>query len=308
MTGQIEIEIVTEDLQFPEGPIAMADGSVLLVEMRRQTLTRVYSDGKTEIVAELGGGPNGAAIGPDGAAYICNNGGFQWIQLPNGIFAPHGTADDYTTGSIQRVQLASGKVETVYTHCGGRRIRGPNDLIFDKAGNFWFTDYGKDNSEYQEFGAIFYAKSDGSSISLQRDHLRNPNGIGLSADEKTLYVAETWSARLWAMDIESPGVLAPNEELFSHGKVITTLPGLQALDSLALQEDGKICVANIINSGVTVFDPDGSYVHHPVPDPATTNICFGGPDMRTAWITGSLGGKLYKARWPKAGHRLNFNA
>ena len=76
----MDFEVVTEGLQFPEGPIAMADGSVVLVEIRRQTPTRVLPDGRQQIIARLGGGPNGAAIGPDGAAYICNNGGFEWID------------------------------------------------------------------------------------------------------------------------------------------------------------------------------------------------------------------------------------
>src|SRR5687768_18621708 len=68
-------------LQFPEGPIAMPDGSVLLVEIRRGTLSRVDTDGKVAVVADLGGGPNGAAIGPDGACYVVNNGGFLWSEL-----------------------------------------------------------------------------------------------------------------------------------------------------------------------------------------------------------------------------------
>ena len=73
----MELKLIADGLQFPEGPVAMADGSVILVEIRRGTLTRVTPDGKRSTVAELGGGPNGTAIGPDGAAYICNN-GFAW--------------------------------------------------------------------------------------------------------------------------------------------------------------------------------------------------------------------------------------
>ncbi len=72
-----EMREITDGLMFPEGPIAMPDGSVLLVEIARRTLTRVHKDGSKEIVAETGGGPNGAAIGPDGKCYICNNGGFR---------------------------------------------------------------------------------------------------------------------------------------------------------------------------------------------------------------------------------------
>src|SRR5262245_7737303 len=100
----MDVEVVTEGLQFPEGPIAMADGSVVLVEIKRQTLTRVRPDGSTEVIAELGGGPNGAAVGPDGAVYVTNNGGFEWAEA-GGLTTPHGTPADYRTGSIQRVDL-----------------------------------------------------------------------------------------------------------------------------------------------------------------------------------------------------------
>jgi gluconolactonase len=75
-----------------------------------------------------------------------------------------------------------------------------------------------------------------------------------------------------------------------------------------VEASGKVCVATILNGGVTVFDPDGSTEHHPVPDLICTNICFGGSDMRDAWITASSTGKLYRTRWPRPGLRLNFNA
>ena len=102
----MQFEVVTDGLQFPEGPIAMADGSVLLVEIRRKTLTRVFPDGRQEIVAEIDGGPNGAAIGPDGAVYVVNNGGFEWVKTPSGGVTTHGHAPhDYKSGSVQRVDL-----------------------------------------------------------------------------------------------------------------------------------------------------------------------------------------------------------
>ena len=102
---------IARGLRFPEGPIAMPDGSVVLVEIGRGTLTRVRSNGAVEVIAELGGGPNGAAIGPDGKCYVCNNGGFKWIDR-NGRLYPSEQPDDYRGGSIQRVDLISGKFET----------------------------------------------------------------------------------------------------------------------------------------------------------------------------------------------------
>ena len=76
----MNLEILATGLQFPEGPVVFDDGSVIFVEIKSGNLTR-YWNGKTEVVATLGGGPNGAALGPDGAMYICNNGGFEWSDF-----------------------------------------------------------------------------------------------------------------------------------------------------------------------------------------------------------------------------------
>lgn len=305
----LELELVTEGLQFPEGPIAMADGSVILVEIKRQTLTRVSPDGRQEIVAELGGGPNGAAIGPDGAVYVTNNGGFQWIEREDGMLAPHGTPADYAGGRIQRVDLASGAVTTLYDGCDGRPLRGPNDLVFDDAGGFWFTDLGKSNDEWMHHGHVLYAKADGSGITRVREGMVTPNGCGLSPDGKTLYVAETVTGRLWALDLAGPGTLAQTPDLWGGARVLGPLPGYQLFDSLAVEADGRVCVATLVNGGITAFDPaDGSHEHHAFPDAITTNICFGGDDMRTAWVTCSGSGKLYRCRWPRPGLKLHHNA
>ncbi|GGC45213.1 SMP-30/gluconolactonase/LRE family protein [Chelatococcus reniformis] len=305
----MQLELVAEGLQFPEGPVAMADGSVILVEIRRGTLSRVKPGGAVEVVAELGGGPNGAAIGPDGAAYVCNNGGFEWHVRPDGGVTPHGIPANYAGGSIQRVDLATGKFTTVYTEGGGRKLRGPNDLVFDKSGGFWFTDLGKADDERMDIGHLYYARPDGSEIIKARSGITTPNGCGLSPDGKVIYVAETRTSRVWAFDIEGPGKIRQPQDRFQPHKVMGPLPGYQFLDSLAVEADGRVCVATIINGGVTIFNPaDGSTDHVSVPDTLTTNICFGGPDMRDAWITASSTGKLYKGRWPRPGLKLNFNA
>lgn len=302
----MNIELIAEGFEFPEGPIAMADGSVILTEIKAQRLTRVWPDGRKETVVETGGGPNGAAIGPDGAIWITNNGGaFEWLER-EGLLIPGPTPASHTGGMIQRYDPTSGRLETVYDACDGRRLIGPNDLVFDKAGGFWFTDHGCSTPEGRKFGALYYAKTDGSHISRQRDHIISPNGVGLSPDEKAVYVADTQLGRLWAFDVESPGVLAPPPG-FAPGRVICNLPGYQLLDSLAVEAGGKVCVATIINGGITAFDPDGSTEHHAVPDLICTNICFGGPDMKTAWVTASATGKLYRCTWPRPGLKLNFN-
>ena len=303
----MDIELVAEGFRFPEGPIAMADGSVVLTEIAAGRLTRVHADGRKETLVETGGGPNGAAIGPDGAIYITNNGGsFEWIEQA-GLLIPGPTPPTHTGGSIQRYDIASGELTTLYDSCEGKRLVGPNDLVFDRQGGFWFTDHGCSTPEGRKFGALYYALPDGSRITRLREHFVSPNGVGLSPDESVVYMADTSLGRLWAFDVAAPGELAEGPP-FQPGRVVCNLPGYQLLDSLAVEAGGKVCVATIINGGITAFDTDGSTEHYPFPDLLCTNICFGGADMRDAWVTASGTGKLYKARWPRPGLKLNFNA
>ena len=301
------LSVVAEGLQFAEGPIWMADGSIILVEIKRRTLSRVASDGRVTVIADLGGGPNGAAIGPDGDVYVCNNGGFEWREVAGALIPGH-KPHDYAGGSIQRVNLKTGAVDTLYTHAGDQPLLGPNDLVFDQAGGFWFSDHGKTTAEHREHGALYYAQPDGSRIEKVRGELLGPNGVGLSPDETVLYLAETPTGRLWAFDTDGPGTVKPGPAPWLPGRVVCTLPGFQLLDSLAVEAGGQVCVGTLVNGGVTVFDLDGTATHHPFPDLAITNICFGGADMRDAWATGSSSGKLYKLRWPRPGLKLNFNA
>jgi gluconolactonase len=303
----MDFELVCEGLEFPEGPIAMADGSVVLTEIKGQRITRVRPDGSKEVLAEVPGGPNGAAIGPDGAIWITNNGGsFVWLDM-EGLCIPGPTPPTHTGGSIQRLDLTTGALTTVYDSCEGKRLVGPNDLVFDRQGGFWFTDHGCGTPDGRNYGGVYYARTNGSQISRQRDHLISPNGIGLSPDETVVYVADTQLGRLWAFDVAEPGVLAAGPG-FAPGRVVCNLPGYQLLDSLAVEAGGTVCVATIINGGITAFDPDGTVEHFDFPDLICTNICFGGADMQDAWITASSTGKLYKARWPRPGLKLNYNA
>jgi gluconolactonase len=244
---------ITSGLQFPEGPIAMPDGSVILVEIARETLTRVMPDGKQHIVAKMPGGPNGAAVGPKGKIYVCNNGGFNWIKRPDGRLFPGTQPATYKGGSIQTVDPETGKVETLYDSCDGRKLNGPNDIVFDNAGGFWFTDLGKTREYDNDRGAVYYAKADGSKIEQKVFPLERPNGCGLSPDEKTLYVVETPTARCWAFDLSAPGVIKDANGPYrgEKGRVIVGLGGYQMFDSLAVDSAGHICVATLITGAVS---------------------------------------------------------
>jgi len=301
---------LTDGLLFPEGPIAMDDGSVVLVEINRGTLSRVSPQGEVSVIAQCGGGPNGAAIGPDGHVYICNNGGFSWDTV-GGLLRPVGTPDDYVGGSIQRVDLQTGTVSTLYTECQGRQLRGPNDIVFDSAGGFYFTDLGKRYDDVLQRGAIYYASIDGSSIAAVVDPIEQPNGIALSPDGSRLYAAETFAAKLRYWDIVSPGELAPHNDPFGVGNILYGFQGFERLDSMAVDGEGNVCVATLGTGCVTAISPEGrlvAIVPVPEPDVMVTNICFGGDDLKTAYITSSGRGILYLMRWHCAGLKLNYNA
>lgn len=305
---KLEFRVVTDGLLFPEGPIAMPDGSVLVVEIKGGRLIRVLPDGRKEVAAELGGGPNGAALGPDNTVYVCNNGGFNWIEHDDGFSRPHGRWDRYTGGGIQRVDLASGTVETLYDSCDGVPLFGPNDIVFDGQGGFWFTDHGKSYDRVMDRGAIYYAREDGSFITEAAFPMITANGIGLSPDGKTLYATETETGRLWAWPILGPGELgkepwpSPN-----GGRFIGGPQGYQRFDSLAVEEAGNICVASLVHGGISVFAPEGRLVEfREAPEPYCTNICFGGEDRRTAFVTLSGYGQLVAVDWPRAGLKLAY--
>lgn len=300
-----ELRVLATGLRFPEGPVAMKDGSVILTEIERQTITRVRPDGRIEVIAHTGGGPNGIAVGPDGALYVCNNGGFMWRTEMN-MLRPAGPSTDYTGGRIERVDPGTGTVTVLYDHCGPHKLLGPNDIVFDGLGGFYFTDLGKARARDRDWGGVYYALADGSKIVEVAHPILTPNGIGLSPDGKTLYVAETETARLWAWDVLAPGVLGKAPFPSPHGgRLMAGLGGFQRFDSLAVDGAGNVCVATLVNGSVSVIAPGGGLVEQiPMPDMFCTNICFGGPDLRTAYLTLSGTGQLVSMTWPRPGLRL----
>lgn len=305
-TKKLQGRLLSTELQFPEGPVAMPDGSVLAVEIAGGNLVRVTSAGERQIIAHLGGGPNGAAVGPDGHCYVCNNGGFNW-RKDDGFQRPTGEASDYKGGSIQRVNLSTGTVETLYAEWEGVKLHGPNDIVFDQHGGFYFTDMGKRFATHVMHGALYYATTDGTTIRRVAFPALTPNGVGLSPDGKTLYMTETETSRLWSYSVKGPaGELelqpfpSPNGGVLVHG-----LPGYQRFDSLAVEANGNICVATLVRGGISVFSPQGELLEfYEAPEGYCTNICFGGSDMRKAYITLSGYGQMMEVDWPRPGLRL----
>lgn len=304
-----EFQTIADGLRFPEAPVAMPDGSVIVTEIARGCITRVAADGSKSVIAQTGGGPNGLALGPGGMLYCCNNGGFNWVES-GGYLAPHGIADDYSGGRIERIDPATGKVETLYKSGDfGCVLRGPNDIVFDAHGGFWFTDHGKVDyaKRCHDVVGIFYAKADGSHLEEVIFPSYNPNGVGLSPDGKRLYAAETYTCRLTAFNVIAPGKVDDAAGPGGPGIPLYRPAGYKFFDSLAVEASGNICVATIGECGISVISPEGELVEFVATDDIfTTNICFGGADMMDAWITLSGSGRLVKTRWARPGLKLEY--
>ena len=300
-----DVTIIASGFGFPEGPVVCSDGSIILTEIRNNQLSKVSPDGKTGVFSRCGGGPNGLAFGPDGALYLCNNGGSRYVEGYSMGVAPH---PDYTFGYVQRIDAKTGEAKTLYTEAGGNQLSAPNDIVFDTQGGFYFTDLGKRYARHRDHGGLYYALPDGSKVTEIAFPILSPNGCGLSPDGKTLYAADTEGARLWAFDIEAPGVLRKSDPHVHHsGRVIAGLPGNARFDSLAVLANGNIAVATLNTGYITEISQGGEIVRAvKMPDQYPTNICFGGADMRSAYITLSDSGRLGTMQWPTPGLKLNF--
>lgn len=285
------MDVVAEGLAFPEGPVVMPDGSVIVVELAGGRVTRCWN-GRTETICEIGGGPNGAAIGPDGALYVCNNGGLDLTRFQNARGEGH-------EGRIERVDLATGRFERLYDSCEGIALEAPNDIVFDRDGRFWFTDLGKTHDGIRTASGLFAALPGGSEIEAINRHAISYNGVGLSPDGAHVYVADTHQGRLWrymrSVEAQRPAWIA-------------TAPGAVGFDSLAVTATGNVCVATLYEGGISTITPDGAVSLLAIPgEPYVTNIAFGGSDMRDAYITLSSSGRLVRTRWDEPGLELNFH-
>ncbi|MGE0825778.1 MAG: SMP-30/gluconolactonase/LRE family protein [Candidatus Binatia bacterium] len=293
----MQATVIATGLEFPEGPVWSKDGSLYVTEIRGGQIRKIAADGTASVFARTGGGPNGAALGPDGALYVTNNGGFNWH---NGM--PIGPALNYEGGRIERIDK-NGHIQRIYTSCDGQQLSAPNDLVFDAEGNFYFTDPIHRNPNLRETpgtptkrqGNVYYASPDGKHIHRVATNLQHPNGIGLTPDGRTLIVAQTFGGNVVAFPILSPGQVG-EQRLFG------TLPAGAFPDSLCLDEEGYVLVAGILSGGTVVFAPDGKLdTIIPSEDKIVTNVAFGGPHYSTLYITESGLGRVVTRQWPRQG-------
>ncbi|GAC1661653.1 MAG: SMP-30/gluconolactonase/LRE family protein [Acidobacteriaceae bacterium] len=326
--------VVSSGLDYPEGPVMLADGSVLIVEVKGGTVKKVnVQSGAVTLLSSPGGGCNGAALGPDGKVYICNDGGFSYMPIPaNGytLNVPTFPAAGYTSGSIQRLDLATNQIETLFTKdANGVPLSSPDDLVFDSSGGFWFTDWGKLrpgstplSPRTRELTHVYYVDQALSPPKPLIPFRSAPNGIAISPDDRRLYIAETYAREVSYWELTGPGVLKPNPLTVDGSYFLTgDIPLQGTLDSMAVDAEGNLYLATMlphglqINScgGITVISPEGKVLEfieltipgHPL-DPFPSNLCFGGADRKTAYITMGGTGLLVSCQMRIAGKPLHF--
>lgn len=257
-------EIVASGLQFPEGPV-WRDGSLVFTEIEGGVLSRWSADGGVERVATTGGGPNGAAIGPDGAVYVTQNGGM--------------TRQARVTAGIQRVDSV-GDVELVVTSVAGLPLDGPNDLAFGPDGRLWFTDPrgAADPSRNNEPGRLFAVDLDTGEGELVIElGPVFPNGIAFRRDGSLVWT-ESFTRRVMTL-------------VGGQAEVVIDLPERHAPDGLCVGQDGRLYVATTFAHCVSVIDGGEIVDRLMCGDGMATNCCFGGTDL---YVSESRRGTIWR--------------
>lgn len=290
-----------DGLSFPESPIALEDGSVLLSQMASGVITRVHADGSSETVARPGGGPNGVGRLQDGRLLVCQNGGSRfglgpWPYEFDGcvqVFRPVGPPDNPVTPGLQIVQH-DGTVEWLTTEFrtrsgATRPFVRPSDVCVDRHGGFYMTDGGTTRGRDRTMTGLLYGTVDGGVREIVYP-LEMPNGLALSPDGTRLYVAETRTRRIWEFELDGPGHVR-------QARGLATVPSGGALnvggaDGVSVDAAGRIIVATLGAGGVTVFSPDGELLGAiPADDPMTTNIALSA-DGESLFMTLASSGRL----------------
>ncbi|MEE2851823.1 MAG: SMP-30/gluconolactonase/LRE family protein [Actinomycetota bacterium] len=292
---------LVDGLAFPESPLALDDGSVVVSEMAAGRITRVRPDGVTETVAETGGGPNGLARLADGRLVVCQNGGSTfglgpWPYDFDGcatLFRPVGPPDEPVVPALQLVD-PSGYVSTLTAEFSTRSgsvlpLTRPSDICVDGHGGFYVTDGGVVQNRNRTMTGLLYGTVDGGLREIVYP-LEMPNGVALSPDGALLYVAETRTRRIWEFELDEPGVVG-------RARGLATLPSggplnVGGADGLCVDPTGRILVATLGTGGVSVFSPTGELLGAiTADDPMTTNVALS-PDGHTLFMTLASSGRL----------------
>ncbi|GAA3731922.1 SMP-30/gluconolactonase/LRE family protein [Salinactinospora qingdaonensis] len=267
--------VVGEGLDFPEGPVYLGGGAVAAVEMRGQRVTRIDPDGATTTLGRLGGGPNGAALGADGAIYVANNGGLAAADDGGYWHAP-----EPMDGCVQRV--AGGAVSTVAADLPGDPPHRPNDLCFGPDGRLYVTDsHNWEDLRNLRPGRIV-AIGPGGEVEQVAEMAAMPNGIGFAPDAERMFVAQSLTRKVWAYPWSPAGLGEP--------EVVCKLPS-GSPDGFCFDAEGNLYVCGSVGHVIHVFAPSGKLLRSIDTEPGAqpTNCCIGDGQL---FVTYSMPGRV----------------
>lgn len=286
-----EPEIATT-LSFTEGPTVDTDGSVYFTEIITQRIIKLGADGVQTTWREDSNVANGLLIDPQRRLIACEGATFERPGVKvSGI------------PRVTRTDLATGKVEILADSFEGKPLTGPNDVTIDSKGRLYFTELG---------GAAVYRIDAPGRIAriLAAPEVQNPNGVQISPDDRFLYLVEAnqkaGGARLIRRyDLQPDGTVTNMKIHFDFS------PGRSA-DGMSIDVEGNLWASAGLNQlrgtsetldtkcGVHVISPEGKRIRFiPIPEDTISNNAFGGPDMKTLYVT--AGKTLYKIRTDIAG-------
>jgi gluconolactonase len=264
VAGGTRVQVVAQGLRGTEGPIAAPDGALLLTEQAANVVTKIDGQGNRSTFLENTSGSQGLTFDQKG-------------RLIGVLPATRQVAVLMPTRSV------------IASMFEGKPFAGPNDLVADKKGGIYFTDpggYPPPGEFLTHIPAVFYIRPDASVIRIA-DDIPRPNGIILSPDEKTLYVANTLGAFVVAFDVQPDGSVR-NQRNFARlaGIAMTNMGVRSGADGLAVDEAGRLYVTSTI--GVQVFSADGRQLGTiPIGNPdGPQNLAFAGPDKKTLYVVG----------------------
>ena len=279
--GGVGIELIKDGFDGTEGPIGLADGSFLFTETRAERIVHIAADNTVSTFLDKSNGANGLAFNKAQELYAV-----QVLKPAVGIIHP------------------PGHEKVLATEFDGKPLQRPNDIVIDKTGGIYFTDSGinataENPHPTDSRPAVYYLGAAGELKQLATD-IGRPNGIQLSPDERTLYVADTLGEYVLSYDIAANGATT-NRKNFARltGWQETATGGSSGADGLAVDNEGKLYVAS--NAGIEVFNEGGTALGVIAIPQKPQNLAFAGTDKAVLYVVGR--GAVYKFPVLTAGYR-----